>query len=141
MNTIAGLPTVSTPSPTAVTPIMQGGVTGKITLADLIKAIPAATLVASGLMSAADKQALDNANALLNAIVDGPTVAVVEATPTITIPAGADVITVVGNSDIQVVLGGVEFKKYVFYRADGPPINVLGSPLPPQGALVFLRTP
>jgi hypothetical protein len=141
MNTIAGLPTVTNPSPTAVTPITQGGTTGKITLADLAKAIPPATLSAAGIMSSSDKQTLVDVAGVISALADGPTVATIESAPTITIPKDVKVIILSGNSDVQVVLGGNTFETYVFYRASGPPITVLGSTLPPQGSLIFLRTP
>jgi hypothetical protein len=141
MNTIAGLPTVTTPSPTAVVPITQGGNTGKITLADLARVIPAATLSAAGLMSSSDKQALQDVEGVVSVLSSGPLVAAVESAPTITIPPGAKVITLTGNSDVQVILGGVVFEQYIFFRESGPSINVLGSALPSQGTLIFLRTP
>jgi hypothetical protein len=141
MNTIAGLPTVTTPSPTAVVPIVQGGNTGKITLADLARVIPAATLSAAGLMSSSDKQTLDDVVGAVSVLTNDPVVVSVESRQTITIPTGAKVVSLTGDSDVGVVLGGVPFETYIFYRESGPPITVLGSVLPPQGSLIFLRTP
>jgi hypothetical protein len=92
-------------------------------------------------MSASDKQTLVDVAGVVSALSNGPFVATVESAPTITIPPGAKAITLTGNSDVQVVLGGIPFETYIFYRASGPPITVLGSPLPPQGSLIFLRTP
>jgi hypothetical protein len=141
MNTISGLPTITTIRPDAVAPVSQGATTGKVALSQLVKVIPEATLLAAGLMSAEDKATLDSVAEDVTTLVNAPTIATVASASQITVPDDANVVVITGSTDINSILGGVDFRNYLFYRFEAGTIQVLGRALSTATPLLLLKTP
>jgi len=126
--TITALTEASTPAAGDFTIITVDGVARKATLANLILALSIASTSSKGLMSAADKIALDSLVASYSTMMQ-PQVVVLPSASTITFPAISGPHTVVvlsGTTEVTAINGLVENREYFISYPTGSGLTVLG---------------
>ena len=129
------LPVRNTPAEDDIVILIVDGVAYKAQLADALAVLPVATTLEKGLMSAADKIALNAATAAittLNNQVSGilnPTHATIASANTITVPAGVSFVTLTGTTTITAINGMTNYKPVWFAYPSGAGLTILGKSL------------
>lgn len=106
--------------------IVIGGVYHRIPVAGLRDALPIATTSYRGMLSAADKQNLDNILSQVSALIAPQTTPIVAAS-SITVPANRYFITLSGTTEITQILGMTPRKPYTFYYPSGAGVTIMGN--------------
>jgi hypothetical protein len=142
-STISSLPETTLPATTDLLPVVNAGVTKKVTLENLTAGQPIATTINKGLMSAADKVLLTQLGVDVTTLVNAPAVVTVASAATITLPNSGkvDVIVLTGTTTITDVQGVVNYRLYTFHYPSGAGVNLLGNPLVAGQSLLTYFTP
>jgi hypothetical protein len=140
--TITSLPSASTPAAADIALILVNGIAHQTTLNALLSAFSVATTSAKGLMSAADKAALDAIIVQLATMkfLQGATIA---SASTVTLPSveGAyTVITFTGTTPITTINGLVAGRIYAFSYPSGAGLTILGTAYAAGDVNIFLNT-
>lgn len=140
-NFISGLPEAASLSGPDVLPVVSGGVTKKVRADALGGALPVATTLEKGLMSAADKAALTQAQLNITELQGRPYSAVVESASIISIPDGVNIIILTGSTNIATVVGALDYRTYTFAYPVGAGLNLLGVNMVAGDVFVAVYTP
>lgn len=140
-STISGLTELTDPLASDELPVTHLGTTRKIRLDNLRVGLPVATAIDKGLMSAADKAALETAVADVLTLKSRPVSAIVASAATISVPNGADVIVLTGTTAVVTVMDALDYHTYTFYYPSGPGLNLFGIAMSAGDALVAVYTP
>jgi len=139
--TISSLDEVTTPSASDVLPIVSGGATVKVQAQNLRSALPVATTTEKGLLSAADKVALDAATIAVASLQNHPVNSTVASASTISIPNGADTVILTGTTNVAAIVDAIPYKSYTFYYPSGAGLQLLGVTMSAGTTLVAVYTP
>lgn len=138
---ISSLDEVTSPGATDVLPVVNLGTTKKVQVQHLGDGMPVATSSAKGLMSAADKVALAQAQADIAELQTHPVSVTVASASNVAIPDGADVILLTGTTSVASVSDGVPYKTYTFAYPSGAGLTFLGVVMSAGDALVAVYKP
>ena len=138
---ISNLPNEVTPTSANLLPIVVSGANKRVSLENLVKGLPAATLAANGVLSAADKTSLDALVAAVAALEAAPTVQTVASAATVTINAGTSVLVLTGTVNVTTVNTPAAYKVYVVHYPAGAGLTFLGVPLSVGQAILIIGTP
>lgn len=139
--TISSLEEVVSPLATDVLPVVNLGLTKKVQLQNIKDAIPVATTTAKGMMSAADKVDLAQAQADITELQSHPVSVTVASASNVVIPDGSDVILLTGTTNVASVSNGVPYKTYTFAYPSGAGLTFLGVVMSAGDALVAVYKP
>ena len=139
--TISSLDEVVTPGAGDVLPIVSSGATMKVQAQNLRAAIPVASTTDKGLMSAADKTSLGQAQADIANLQAYPVIASAVSASTLAIPNGSDVVILLGATNIVTILEAKSYHTYTFHYPSGPGLSFLGVAMSAGDTLVAVYTP
>lgn len=108
--------------------LMVEGIAKKATVGGVREALPVATSVAKGLMSASDKQSLEDLIYEMSQLLTPPAVTIASGS-TITVPTGAKFVTLTGTTSVTAVNGLVNNRSVLFYYPVGAGLTFLGHPI------------
>lgn len=138
---ISGLPEAATPAASDVIPVVSGGSTKKLQLQNIRSALPVATTLEKGLLSAQDKQSLAEMLADIAELQGRPYVATVASASVISVPDGVNILILTGSTSIASVVGAKDYNTYTFYYPTGPGLDLLGVAMTAGQVLVAVYTP
>lgn len=138
---IAGLPARATPAGTDILPLVADGNNFHATVVNLTKGMAPATTSEQGVMSAADKVALNLAVSQLATINARPVVENIASAASINVAADTDVIVISGTTTITSVATPSVYRTYIVHYPAGSGIVFLGVNMAAGDAILIIGTP
>lgn len=125
---ITNLPVDANPSATDVLLLIVAGVAQQANLGNILPALAIATETTKGLLSAADKLALDQVVAQMVTIL-APTPINILSAPTISIPYGTNTVILSGTTPVTNITGLTNNFPVRFYYPTGAGLTFMGYPV------------